>query len=39
MHNDIFLVQKLLNHKDINMTLSYAKADEETKAEAVVKMF
>ena len=39
MHNDIFLVQKLLNHKDINQTLRYAKADEEKKAEAVAKMF
>jgi len=39
MHNSVFLVQKLLNHKDINMTLRYAKADEEKKAEAVAKMF
>ncbi|PHR54536.1 MAG: hypothetical protein COA44_12965 [Arcobacter sp.] len=39
MHNDIFLVQKLLNHKDINMTLRYAKADEQKKAAAVAKMF
>lgn len=39
MHNDIFIVQKLLNHKDINQTLRYAKADEKKKAEAVAKMF
>ena len=39
MHNDIFLVQKLMNHKDINMTLRYAKADEEKKVAAVSKMF
>ena len=39
MHNDIFLVQKLMNHKDINMTLRYAKADEEKKVVAVTKMF
>jgi len=39
MHNDIFLVQKLLNHKDINQTLRYAKVDEGKKAEAVAKMF
>lgn len=39
MHNDIFLVQKLLNHRDINMTLRYAKVDEDKKAEAVSKMF
>ncbi len=37
--NDIFLVQKLMNHKDINQTLRYAKADEDKKAEAVAKMF
>ncbi len=39
IHNDIFLVQKLLNHKDINQTLRYAKVDEGKKAEAVTKMF
>jgi len=39
MHNDIFLVQKLMNHKDINMTLRYAKVDETKKFEAVAKMF
>ena len=39
MHNDIFLVQKLINHKDINMTLRYAKADETKKFEDVAKMF
>ena len=39
MHNDIFLVQKLMNHKDINQTLRYAKVDEDKKAEAVAKMF
>lgn len=39
MHNDIFLVQKLMNHKDINQTLRYAKVDEGKKAEAVSKMF
>jgi len=39
MHNDIFLVQKLLNHKDINQTLRYAKVDETKKAEAIAKMF
>jgi integrase len=38
-HNDIFLVQKLMNHKDINQTLGYARADEDKKAEAVAKMF
>ena len=38
-HNDIFLVQKLMNHKDINQTLRYAKVDEDKKAEAVAKMF
>jgi len=39
LHNDIFLVQKLMNQKDINMTLRYAKADEEKKVAAVSKMF
>ena len=39
MHNDVFLVQKLMNHKDINMTLRYAKANETRKFEAVAKMF
>ena len=39
LHNDIFLVQKLMNHRDINQTLRYAKVDEEKKAEAVAKMF
>jgi len=39
MHDDIFFVQKLLNHKDINQTLRYAKVDETKKAEAVAKMF
>ena len=39
MHNSVFLVQKLMNHKDINMTLRYAKADEEKKVAAVAKMF
>lgn len=38
-HNDIFLVQKLMNHKDINQTLRYAKVDEDKKAEGVAKMF
>lgn len=37
--NDIFLVQKLLNHKDINQTLRYAKVDEAKKMEAIAKMF
>jgi site-specific recombinase XerD len=39
MHNDILIVQKLLNHKNINQTFKYVKADEEKKAEAVAKMF
>jgi len=39
MHNSVFLVQKLLNHRDINQTLRYAKVDEDKKAEAVAKMF
>ena len=39
VHNDIFLVQNLINHKDINMTLRYVKADEEKKVAAVAKMF
>ncbi len=39
MHNDIFLVQKLMNHKDINVMLRYAKADETKKFVAVAKMF
>ena len=39
VHNDIFLVQKLMNHRDINMTLCYAKVDESKKFEAVAKMF
>lgn len=39
MHNSVFLVQKLLNHKDINQTLRYAKIEEGKKAEAVAKMF
>lgn len=40
MHNDIFLVQKLMNHKDINQTLRYAKVGGEgRKAAAVAKMF
>ena len=34
-----FFVQKLMNYKDINMTLRYAKADEEKKVAAVAKMF
>jgi len=38
-YNDIFLVQKLMNHKDINMTLRYAKVQDDKKAEAVAKMF
>ena len=38
-YNDIFLVQKLMNHRDINQTLRYAKVDETKKAEAVAKMF
>ena len=38
-HNDIFLVQKLLNHKDINQTLRYAKAESEKLQESVAKMF
>lgn len=36
---DIFLVQKLLNHKDIKQTLRYAKVDEDLKREAVDKLF
>ncbi|MCX6077395.1 MAG: site-specific integrase [Campylobacterales bacterium] len=39
MHNDIFIVQKMMNHKDINQTLRYAKTDDKKKAEAVSKMF
>jgi len=39
MKNSVFLVQKLLNHKDINQTLRYAKIEEGKKAEAVAKMF
>ena len=39
MHNSIFLVQKLLKHKDINQTLRYAKIEDDKKAEAVAKMF
>ena len=39
MHNSVFLVQKLLNHKDINQTLRYAKVEDDKKAEAVTKMF
>lgn len=39
MHNDIFVVQKLMNHKDINQTLRYAKVQEDKKAEAIEKMF
>lgn len=39
LHNDIFLVQKLMNHRDINQTLRYAKVDEAKKAEAVAKMY
>ena len=39
MHNDIFLVQKLMNHKRIEMTLRYAKVDEDKKQAAVAKMF
>lgn len=39
MHNDIFLVQKLLNHRDINQTLRYAKIQEDKKAEAVSVMY
>jgi len=35
----IYTIQKLMNHKDINMTLRYAKADETKKFEAVAKMF
>jgi len=38
-HNDIFLVQKLMNHRDITQTLRYTKVDEDKKAEAVAKMF
>lgn len=38
-YNDIFLVQKLLNHKDINQTLRYAKVDEVKKMEAINKIF
>ncbi|MCK5295200.1 MAG: tyrosine-type recombinase/integrase [Arcobacteraceae bacterium] len=39
LYNDIFLVQKLLNHKDINQTLRYAKVDEVKKMKAVEKLF
>ena len=39
MHNDVFLVQKLLNHKGINQSLRYAKVNETKKAEAATKMF
>jgi len=39
MNNSVFLVQKLLNHKDINQTLRYAKIEDDKKAEAVAKMF
>ena len=39
IHNDIFLVQKLLNHKDINQTRRYAKVQEDKKTVAVEKMF
>ena len=39
MHNSVFLVQKLLNHKDINQTLRYSKIEDDKKAEAVAKMF
>jgi len=39
MHNDIFLVQKLLNYRDINQTLRYAKVDESFKAKAIAKLF
>ncbi len=38
-YNDIFLVQKLMNHRDINMTLRYAKVDETKKFEAVSVMY
>jgi len=37
--NDIFLVQKLLNHKDINMTLRYAKVDESKKRAAIEDIY
>ena len=39
MNNSVFLVQKLLNHKDINQTLRYAKIEEGKKAEAVFSMY
>ena len=39
MKNSVFLVQKLLNHKDINQTLRYAKVENDKKAEAVAKIF
>jgi len=39
MYNLVFLVQKLLNHKDINQTLRYAKVENDKKAEAVAKIF
>ena len=38
-NSDIFLTQKLLNHKDINQTLRYAKIDEQRKKDAIDKMF
>lgn len=37
--SDIFLTQKLLNHRDINQTLRYAKVDEERKKDAIDKLF
>ena len=37
--SDIFLVQKLLNHKTIDMTLRYAKVDESLKKWLLIRYF
>lgn len=38
-HVSIFEVQKLMNHKDINQTLRYAKMIEDNKRVAINKLF
>ena len=35
----LFEIQKLLNHKDINMTLRYMKLAEENKINAVERLY
>lgn len=37
--SDVFLTQKLLNHREIRQTLRYSKADENLKRDAIDRLF